>query len=159
MLFAHKLDITWHSVNVAVTELHQRMVEHGYKPKRILAVARGGMVPAVMLSHLFGGPEVHSIRVESYSDDHVQDVIRFQDMHIRSAHELFNRPDTLIVDDLWDSGNTHEWLRKEYPNAVTCTAFFKDRNDNSHRVVSFPGKSIPPGYWAEFPWELEASKG
>jgi len=24
-------------------------------------------------------------------------------------------------------------------------------------VVSFPGTSINPGYWAVFPWELEAS--
>jgi len=152
----HKLHIPWIQVDAAVGRLHQSMVEHKFKPARILAVARGGLIPAVMLSHLFGVQEIGSIQLSSYGTGTRQSDITALNFDPDTFQD-YNRSDTLIVDDLWDSGKTHEWLRKTFPWAVTCTAFFKDRRDNSHKVVSFPGTSINPGYWAVFPWELEAS--
>ena len=153
MLSAHKLDISWRQVDIAVLKLHQRMILHGFRPKRILAVARGGLTPAVMLAHLFNVHEIGMIHLCSYGSSRLRSELTVQSFD-PAGYEFFNKPDTLIVDDLWDSGKTHEWLKDKFPEAVTCTAFFKDRNDNAHRVVSFPGTSIPPGYWAIFPWEL-----
>ena len=158
-----KLFLSWSDVTSAVIGIAARIKDHHYEPKRILAVARGGLIPATLLSHLLGVKEVGSIQLESYNEEHTSERIR---MYRQTAGDLNNfqhwgnfasywdKADTLVVDDLWDSGNTHNWIHEMFPEAVATTLFYKDRDDNSHRIVSFPGAPLNKDRWVVFPWEI-----
>lgn len=155
--FNSKNYITWSDVNAATIGLASRIKKYGFKPARILAVARGGLIPATMLSHLLDVREIYSAQLVSYNGEHVQeaDIQGFVDYDSYCANEgLWDQADTLIVDDLWDSGKTHAFLRECLPKAVTTTLFYKDRGDESHRVVSFPGAPLNKDKWVVFPWEI-----
>ena len=145
------LQITWHSVRQAVGHIANRLAAHNYKPQRILAVARGGMIPAVMLSHILDVREVGSVQVEAY-DGRIKGAATKVITGFGQV-EHYNKPDTLIVDDLWDTGETHEHLRRLFHQATFATLFYKDRGDESHRIVSFPGLAVPRDEWLQFPWE------
>lgn len=163
-----KYPITWGQVDQAVNLLHSKMVQHNYKPRKILAVARGGVIPATMLSHKLGIREVGFIRTEAYQSQVVDSITNVNvydtlDVYRRpiptnslAEHDLrhmWNLPDTLVVDDLWDTGKTHAKLRAMLPEAVFCTAFYRRREDNSHLIVSYPGLCLSTRDWIEFPWE------
>lgn len=159
--------LDWADITVSVIALADRIEKHNYEPKRILAVARGGLIPAAMLAHRLGVQEVGSIQIESYKDskrnkirmykqldlDALRDVNNFQYWGAHAAY--WDKVDTLVVDDLWDSGETHRWIKEMYPNVVTSTLFYKDRGDgHSHRIVSFPGSPLNKDNWVVFPWEV-----
>lgn len=147
-----KVYLDWNDITLAVSSLAQRIETHKYSPKRILAVARGGLIPAAMLAHQLGVPRIGTIQIQSYGVENTQGDFRLLDKLLPAGE--FDHPETLIVDDLWDTGQTHAWIRKEFPNAVTTTLFFKDRGDSSHRIVSFPGSPLNEHNWVVFPWEV-----
>lgn len=164
-----KYSVTWGQVDVAAKLLTGLMRQYNYKPQRILAVARGGLIPATILSHKLGVRDVGVIRAESYKENVVgsgannvviTDTLDYYKKDITpdtlSADWLertWNHHDTLVVDDLWDSGETHKTLGKLLPRAVFSTLFYRDRGDNSHLVVSYPGLCLMTRDWIEFPWE------
>lgn len=151
-----KIYLDYGDVQLAANAVAMRMKKHSFKPARILAVARGGLIPAAMLSHLLGVKEVGSIQLESYDGDE-QGKIRMYHQAGGNFTAYWDKPDTLIVDDLWDSGQTHEWLHAVFPSAITTTLFYKDkpeRSEHAHKIVSFPGSPLGD-HWIVFPWELD----
>lgn len=120
------------------------------QPDLIVAIARGGLVPARILSDLLG-PKVASFTVSSY--DGLQ---RKDDEHM--SFELGGRLDhhrhVLLVDDVSDSGMTFaraiKYLRKHGAGKITTTAIFTK-----------PGSVLPPDIyavetdaWIIFPFDI-----
>lgn len=152
-----KCYVDWFDVENAALILAKRLQAHNYQPRRILAVARGGLIPATMLSHILGVRQVFSIQLESYSGEAQEFQGQLTPSHWETfefTQDLVNSVDTLIVDDLFDTGKTHEFLRENYPDAVTCCLFYKEYKHGQHsqRIVSFPGSPLP-NQWIVFPWE------
>lgn len=94
--------ISWSNFEDCLTNLLNQMEESGVFDEgstpinKILYVARGGMVPATMLAHSLGIRDVQQIDFD------------------RIHWELFH-PDTLIIDDILDTGET---LTKLFMNAL-----------------------------------------
>lgn len=84
--------ITWRNVDDAVTTLAHRIKESGIEITSIYGLPRGGLIPAVMLSHKLDIPL------------------------FRSGYDVLLGT-TLIVDDICDTGETLEKYAK-YPIAT-----------------------------------------
>ena len=151
----NKLYLDWFDVENAALVLAAKLRVYKAEPKRILAVARGGLIPATLLSHILGVRMVLSLGVHSYSNQHAQGILTaYHTEHLLDLRDRYNDADTLIVDDLFDTGETHKFLRGHFPKAMTCCLFYKEKriDQTEHRIVSFPGSPLPD-QWIVFPWE------
>jgi hypothetical protein len=84
-------------------EIIRQMGKDDFKPDVVVGIARGGLVPATMLSHYLGKP----LQTINYSlrDNMVSHVSEISD----AARKIKEGNSILLVDDICDSGET---LRK-----------------------------------------------
>lgn len=94
----------------------------------VAGIPRGGLIPAVMMSHAFG------IKYISYSSAKML------------PGELKKK--TLIIDDISDSGNTLAEADKD--GFLTASLALRI---GSKTVPNFAGETINDDRWLVFPWE------
>lgn len=85
--------------------MFRQMALDSYKPDVVVGVTRGGLVPAVYVSHYFEKPLV-TLNV-SFRDNNVQGSCAELIDLIRNNNKL------LIVDDICDSGETLAWIYEQ----------------------------------------------
>ncbi|MDO5029835.1 MAG: phosphoribosyltransferase [Corynebacterium sp.] len=145
--------LTWDGFGVASRELAQQIVDSGYEPEIIIAVARGGLLPAGALSYTMGVKLSDAINVEFYTDvaETLPDPVLLEPL--LDIESISNRR-LLVVDDVADSGRTlHlvlDLLSKHGAEVRSAVLYGKSRSE------------ISPDYvwkhtddWIVFPWSAE----
>jgi len=127
----------------------------------IIGLSRGGLIPAVMLSHYLGVPllPISYSASDGAGDNKVQ-----TNIEILPSYEEGTK--ILVVDDICDTGNTlkrlHQCYKKQKCVVHTCALYYKDRNENvnpkSPKHGFFPTfyahrMSMHQQEWLVFPWE------
>lgn len=145
--------LTWERFGSAMRELAQQIVDSGFEPEIVIAVARGGMLPGGALTYALGTKLTDAINVEFYTDVHetLPDPVLLAPM---LDVESIKGKKLLVVDDVVDSGRTLELVVK------LLKGF--DADVRSAVIYSKPTTVINPEYtWAEtdkwivFPWSAE----
>ena len=109
--------------------LTEKIKKIGFKPPLfIYGIPRGGLIPAVLLSHRTGIEYKQPVTQEDASN-------------------------TLIVDDICDSGETLEKIKEKYPNCLTLTLFTLQPPSIQPDIY---GKVVGDE-WIEFPWEMHTA--
>ena len=139
-----KIFIDWPTFHQDVRTLAQK-IRTRQKFERIIAVSRGGLIPAGILAYELGIRDCTALNVCSYDDEQARSS---QDIEISSA-PLSADTQTLIVDDLSDSGRTLKLLQKSYPQAVTAVVYAKQQSLSAADIV---GRQLPDR-WVVFPWD------
>ncbi len=144
--------ITWEDIGCLIKIILTQINNESFKPDLIIGLARGGLIPAGILSYKFSC-KVETIRW-SYMDIVHQDTT--------SLTNLFCTPDQniLIVDDLCDSGKTIEAVTEYVANICTNknikVATLINNIGLPSNMVNFTGRNINREYdkqWFVFPWE------
>lgn len=128
-------------------------------PTRVVALARGGLIPATILANKLGVRHVYSLGISSYEQQH-------DGTEIAKEFEIYQRIPTnighvdrddrvLIVDDISDKGTTFEfaeqYIHDKMGGKIVTAA-----------LVIKPGTKYTPTYyhdvvdddkWVIFPWE------
>ena len=117
----------------------------------IVGVARGGLIPATMLSHMTGLP-----MTPVYHSNRDADVTGVFGRHLR---DILSHGDTTVVfvDDICDTGKTNAEL-------VELVTEFRPRCENvefmcliekylAHFTVDAAGVTLCDNRWISFPWE------
>ena len=116
--------------------------------RAVVAITRGGMAPAMIVSRELDIRTVDTISIKSY--DHQQ----------RSDAVVLKSPDAalmgdgtgiLIVDDLVDSGKTLEVVRAMYPRAHFATVYAKPKG---RPMVDTFITEVSQDTWIFFPWDM-----
>src|SRR3954462_3304483 len=97
--------MTWDHLGDAARHLAHAVVDSGYMPDIVLAIARGGLLPGGAVAYALGVKNSCAMNVEFYTDvDQRLDV----PMVLPPAPELIDLGDKrmLIVDDVADTGRT-----------------------------------------------------
>jgi hypoxanthine phosphoribosyltransferase len=123
-----KFYVTWDEIEELVELLCLQIVKSGYQIEHIYGLQRGGLIPAVMLSHKLGIP-----------------------MTINSISKT-----TLIVDDICDSGETFRELFKIHPKSKFACLHFKPHTSHFH--PDFSANKFFSDAWIVYPWERVDSK-
>ena len=115
--------------------------------KGIIAIARGGLVPAGILSRVLDLRLVDTLCVSSY-DDRVQRP---------GTPELLKGVEGdgegwLVVDDLVDSGATLKLVRDMLPKAHFATVYAKPKGLH---LVDSTAINIDQHLWLVFPWDQD----
>lgn len=105
------------------------------------------MVPACIIARELDIRLVDSVSVDSYDEQHMKNV------HILSEIKLnYDDPETLVIDDLSDSGNTFKALRALWPQATYACLFVKPEG---RRQADFYINETAQNCWIFLPWESQ----
>jgi len=131
----NKTIITWDEINSLVFKLSHKVITSTLEVENIYGLQRGGLIPAVMLSHHLGVPMVKG------------DI----------------GPNTLIVDDICDSGETLYKFVKKYQTLYSFPFNLKTAilHHKPHTACFKPTIHVEEWNsddWIVYPWEMESSE-
>ena len=129
---AKKVVYDWDWVDQQIDSIGEKL-ESIEKPQFITGVPRGGLIPAVLMSHKFEIPFIGLEAAKTLPGDLKKKVI--------------------VVDDIADSGNTLAQIQRH--NFITATLA---RRYSSSFNPLFVGTDIKDDHWLVFPWENLSAK-
>ena len=119
----------------------------------VVAIARGGLVPATIVARELNIRVVESVAVKSYDHQNQGDV-RVLKAISPAVIALGKTGKVLIVDDLVDTGNTARAVREMLPGAHFATVYAKPKGRDL--VDSFITE-VSQDTWIFFPWDLDVA--
>lgn len=114
------------------------------KVNAVVGISRGGLTPAVILSHRLGLP-LYIITVQTRDGNRIEvgDDIK----------QLAQEGTILVVDDINDSGNTFRIVKEQLGNGSAIYAALCSRYDSTEKDIIAP-VTINNDEWISFPWEV-----
>jgi len=121
----------------------------------LVAVTRGGLIPAGYLSRTVRWSQTDTIDLSSYRPDGAGKETPSK-MSVTKNPKLHNSKGfgALFIDDVLDSGGTASYLRRTYPESKITVVYSKMSPEESTEYVDFVGEYIDD-VWINFPWEQE----
>lgn len=168
-----KLYVNWNQTESMVDNLIHQMYKDNWKPEYIVGITRGGLVPAIMMSHKTG-IMMHTLDVR------LRDGKGNQETNTWMSEDAFGTPhadsgghgkNILIVDDINDTGETVEWIKKDWqssclPNhshwnnvwnhSVKFAVLYE--NESSKVASDYFCKTVnkfEKDVWIVYPWESQ----
>lgn len=147
--------LDWHLFGEATRALAQQVADSGYEPNIILAVARGGLLPAAAIAYALGVKNVFTMNVEFYTG--IDQRLDFPVMlpPLLDAVDLAGAR-VLVADDVADTGATLKLvtdfctehvadvrcavLYEKPPSMVKCEYVWR----RTRLWVTFPWSALPP---------------
>jgi len=145
--------LSWADFGVGIRELARQVADSGYEPDIILAIARGGLIPAGSLGYALSVKNTYVMNVEYYTAiDERLDVPVFLPPHL----DLIGVEDKqfLIVDDVADTGHTlqvvHDFCAGKVAEVRSAVIYEKPRS-----VIRCDYVWKRTDLWINFPWSSE----
>jgi uncharacterized protein len=145
--------ISWQDFQRLACKLAGVIADDGFDVELIVAIARGGLVPARVIADYLGVMNVASFRIEHYRGSE-----RTPRAMLRNplSAEIAGRR-VLLVDDVSDSGETFEvglrHLRECLPDAEIRTATLHHKITSRYVPDYFAAKVIK-WRWITYPWAM-----
>ena len=117
-----------------------------YNCTKILAISKGGLIPAYYLARYLGIKYVSTLCVQSYTDENN----KIELSTIPKVIQKNNTKGWLIVDDIVDSGETMKLAKSLYPNSIFASVYKKDSFKDTEKL-DFYAEEVDG--WLIFPWE------
>jgi hypoxanthine phosphoribosyltransferase len=178
----NKLIISNYQLKTLVAKLCRDITISDWRPDYIIGITRGGLIPAVMISHYFNVPcetlKV-SLRDSNCSESNLwmaEDAFGYVPLDdqstIQSRWDPSYRKNILIVDDINDSGATINWLMQDWAsgclpnettvwnkvwgNSVRFATVVDNLSSKCQVKMNYTGMEINKAekdVWVDFPWE------
>jgi xanthine phosphoribosyltransferase len=143
---AHYYTVTWDQLHRDARALAWRLM--GLRPLAgIVAVARGGLIPAAIIARELDVRLIESISVMTYEEETMGEPVVTKPPAAAGDGTGF-----LVVDDLVDTGTTARVVRRMLPCAHFATVYAKPAG--KEMVDSFITE-VSQDTWILFPWDTE----
>jgi len=117
-------------MQTGVLDIVTQMYHDNWRPDYIVGVTRGGLIPAVMMSH-YTGIKMHTLDVRLRDADHGAESNCWMS---EDAHAGTN---ILILDDINDTGETFSWIKEDWQaNAYPKDEIWNDVWGNNVRFAA-----------------------
>lgn len=142
--------VSWDQLHRDARALSWRL--DGTEWRAVVAVTRGGLVPAMIVARELDIRTIDTISIRSYKGVAANAG--------QGQLEVLNTPDPelmgdgegiLVVDDLVDSGRTLELIRQMYPKAHFATVYAKPKG---RPMVQTYVTEVSQDTWIFFPWDM-----
>jgi uncharacterized protein len=147
--------LSWDQFGEASRELARTILADGFEPEVVVAIARGGLLPAGAISYALGVKNCGALNVEFYTGiGTVLDAPEVLPPALDVAYLAGRR--VLLVDDVADSGRT----------LALAVALLRGRGAEVRSVTVYrkPGSIATPDYswretslWIDFPWSWQGT--
>jgi xanthine phosphoribosyltransferase len=142
----HYYTVTWDQLHRDAKALAWRL--HALGPwKGIVAITRGGLIPAAIVARELECRLIESVSVVTYDEEN-----RGEPMVTKSPAAAGDGEGWLIIDDLVDSGTTAKLVRGLLPKAHLATIYAKQAGKP---VVDSFVTEVSQDTWILFPWDTE----
>ncbi|RTE87387.1 MULTISPECIES: xanthine phosphoribosyltransferase [Gammaproteobacteria] len=138
--------VSWEELHRATRELARRQLP-AEQWKGVIAVTRGGLVPAAILSRELNLRVVDTVSIRSYMHQSQQ----AEPEMLKPVQATEDGEGFIVIDDLVDSGNTLRYLRKQLPKAKFITVYAKPAG---LPLVDDYEADIEQTTWIHFPWDM-----
>ncbi|MBM4200287.1 MAG: phosphoribosyltransferase [Gammaproteobacteria bacterium] len=150
--------ISWARVLHLVGSLAERIQAAGFQPDRVVAIARGGYVPARLLCDRLNLYALDSIRIAHYRAGAAKSPVARLVSTLNSDIRACN---VLLVDDVADTGDTLalavDYLRNLKPRAVKVAVL--QHKSQSPFIPDFCAEEVRAWRWLVYPWALAEDLG
>jgi xanthine phosphoribosyltransferase len=142
----HYYTVTWDQLHRDAKALAWRL--HALGPwKGIVAITRGGLIPAAIIARELECRLIESVSVVTYDEEE-----RGEPVVTKSPAAAGDGEGWLIIDDLVDSGTTAKLVRALLPKAHLATVYAKPAGKP---VVHTFITEVSQDTWILFPWDTE----
>lgn len=147
-----KLYLENRDIEILTEDICVQIEQDGFVPDMIVGLARGGLIPGVMISHYF---DIKFVPLMWSTRDHTA---RVSDCKL--AEDSLTKK-ILIVDDICDTGTTFEEIKKDWQSSVSDTidwhtnvrfASLHIRN-GCLTTVDYTAEVAESSIWLVYPWE------
>ena len=147
-----KIHFDWNTVKNVISDIHEKTSSSDKGNIGIIGISRGGLVPAVLLSHYKENSHFFTVGVKSYSGQNRGKESIYQ---VPSIDVLTDLDTIYLVDDICDTGMTFKHLINKTFNGLKVHTISLTYRSNSLYQPDFYGKEIVDDSWVVFPWEKE----
>lgn len=145
--YSKMFPVSWQELHRDAKALAWRL--HGLRPWRgIVAITRGGLVPAAIVARELDLRIIDTVSVKSYDHQTIGAAEILKPSGIGAA----DNADLLIVDDLVDTGATAKVVRDLLPGAHFATVYAKPAGKP---MVETYVTEVSQDTWIMFPWDTE----
>jgi hypothetical protein len=144
---------TWEDIQTLCSTLARKIKDSGYIPDVIVAVARGGWVPARLLCDFLDIRELYSVKTEHWG------VVATPDGEARLTQPLnidLKGKKVLVVDDVADTGETIkvviDHVKDFSPKDIKVAVV--DYKRTSKFIPDFYAAEMEEWRWIVYPWSL-----
>lgn len=158
----------WHRVERSLQDIAMQMYKDNWRPDYIVGITRGGLVPAVMLSHMTDIP-MHTLCVQLGAEGLEENT----ESNCWMAEDAYGynekQKNILVIDDINRGGDALAWLMNDWksgclPNDTLTWESVWHNNVKFAALMSDPNSIVETDYfsaelptdletWIEFPWE------
>ncbi len=142
----HYYTVTWDQLHRDARALAWRLIDKG-PFTGIVAVTRGGLIPAAIIARELDCRLVESVSVVTYEEEN-----RGVPVITKSPDAAGDGSGFLIVDDLVDTGTTARVVRAVLPRAHFATIYAKPEG---RPAVDTYVTEVSQDTWILFPWDTE----
>jgi xanthine phosphoribosyltransferase len=148
---AKTFPVSWDELHRHAKALAWRLVELG-PWKGIVAIARGGLVPAAIVARELDLRLVDTVCVASYQDRAEGGGVKGDVTILKGIVGDGDGDGYLIIDDLVDTGHTARVVRQLLPRAHFATVYAKPAG---RPLVDSFVTEVSQDTWILFPWDIE----
>ncbi len=147
---ASGLIVSWDDVHRDARALVRRLIPLG-PWKGIIALTRGGLVPAAIVAREMEIRVIDTLCIATYDEQKLEkvNVLKSPEGALASGGDGW-----LLIDDLVDTGTTLQAARKLLPKAHFATVYGKPKG---LPLVDTCLHEVPQSQWVYFPWDLGPS--
>lgn len=149
--YEDEIIISWVELHRDARYLSQLLHEKG-PWKGIVAVTRGGLVPAALVARELDIRLVDTICVTSYDAGSAGAAAQMQGKVQVLKGVSGDGDGFLLIDDLVDTGRTAQEVRRLLPKAYFATLYAKPAG---RPIVDTFVKEFKQSKWIHFPWDIE----
>jgi len=140
--------VTWAEVHRDTKLLARKLLEIGTW-KGVIAITRGGLIPAAIIAREMNIRNIDTICIATYDEQDMGEVNMIKTP--QSACDE-NGKGWLMIDDLVDTGTTIKAARELLPHCHIATVYAKEMGRPD--VDTFVHE-VPQNYWVFFPWDTD----
>lgn len=143
-----KLFLSWDDVHNSLVDLHHKTKDFSSNAA-VIGLSRGGLVPAVIFSHLKGIDTFFTCGIKSYNEQNKTTEIMFQ---YPDKQTLTNKDVIYVIDDICDTGGTLKFIENYLLPLKIISITLIYRTNEQYRPNYF-GTQLSDERWVVFPWE------
>ena len=138
--------VSWEEFHRHTKALAWRLTEKGGW-KGIIAITRGGLVPAGIIARELDIKLIETFCISTYDHQDQREAKILKDFDAKDGGEGW-----LVIDDLVDTGNTAKIIRERLPKAHIATVYAKPVG---LPMVDTFVTEVSQNTWIHFPWDIE----
>jgi hypoxanthine phosphoribosyltransferase len=145
-----KTFVNWENLEKLCQIVSRKIDDSGYIPDILIAIVRGGMVPARIISSELKNPKLYCIKYEYYDENNMP---TNEPLLTQTLDISLNGKKILLIDEVADSGNTIQ-------KAIAYLFSLKAKEIKTAVLHYKYSSSFTPDYfvertdrWIVYPWE------